>query len=80
MPGSSANGKRLTVYIVRELARLGHIDSVLDVGPGAGTYSDLLRAGIPGLWACIEIWGAYAETYRLYEIAAAPTGAILAHG
>lgn len=65
MPGSSANGKRLTVYIVRELARLGYIDSVLDIGPGAGTYSDLLRKDVSGFWGCVEIWGPYVKQYDL---------------
>ena len=35
MPGSSPEGKRQALEMVQSL---GEVDTILDVGPGAGTY------------------------------------------
>ena len=66
MPMSSAEGKQWTKERIAELASR-HPLTVLDVGPGVGTYAKLL-AGLPveriiGL----EVWEPYIATYRLRE-------------
>ena len=38
--------------------------AVLDVGPGEGTYSDLLRGHFKNI-DCIEIWKPYVSRYKL---------------
>lgn len=63
---SSAEGKPWTRERVAMLAENGPL-TVLDVGPGVGTYAKLF-AGLPiRRMLAIEAWAPYLETYRLAE-------------
>jgi hypothetical protein len=62
MPRSLTDGK---AWISHEVARLRPA-TLLDVGPGQGTYSDLLRGATPGSsWSCVEIFEPYVEMFEL---------------
>lgn len=62
MPRSLIEGKD---WISQEVASLNPA-TLLDVGPGEGTYSDLLRGVTPGaLWSCVEIFEPYVELFEL---------------
>jgi hypothetical protein len=62
MPRSLIDGK---AWISHEVARLRPA-TLLDVGPGQGTYSDLLRGVTPGSsWSCVEIFEPYVEMFEL---------------
>ena len=62
MPRSLAEGKAWISHVVTGLRP----KSVLDVGPGQGTYSDLLRACTPGAcWSCVEIFAPYVGMFDL---------------
>ena len=43
--------------------------SVVDLGPGAGTYSDLLRPLDNGVasWSAVEAWGPYVNQFNLTQ-------------
>lgn len=41
-------------------------DITVDVGPGCGTYSDLMRPVHKGTWKAIEAWGPYITQYGLW--------------
>lgn len=67
MPVSSPWGK---LWVQRRVATLNdakHIFSILDVGVGVGTYSDLLRDTLPehASWTGIEAWEPYVSHYAL---------------
>lgn len=65
MPVSSIEGKSHAF----ELALSVGAASVLDVGPGAGTYSRLLRPAMPGsVWAALEVHLPYVAQYRLASL------------
>ena len=62
MPRSLIDGK---AWISHEVTRLRPA-TLLDVGPGQGTYSDLLRGVTPGSsWSCVEIFQPYVEMFEL---------------
>src|SRR4051794_34431011 len=62
MPHSSREGKEWTAERVSELAPR----RVLDVGPGVGTYVDLLRPLLPGShWTGLEVHRPYVERFDL---------------
>lgn len=65
MPMSSAEGKDWTRERIRGLS--DEPITVLDIGPGVGTYAKLLAG--PGLARItgIEIWEPYVRTYRLAD-------------
>lgn len=66
MPQSAAEGKDWTRS---RIAALGGPLTVLDVGPGVGTYAKLL-SGIDGLdvhTTGLEVWEPYLTTYRLAD-------------
>ena len=63
MPGSSDKGKS---KIAEWFNRL-NINSVLDIGPGEGTYSQLLRKR-GQTWDAIEIFKPYVKKFRLREL------------
>lgn len=47
---------------------LGEVTTILDVGPGAGTYYDLLHPYFPlARFDAVEIFAPYVERYRLPE-------------
>ena len=60
MPGSV----RENDTFVREFAYREKIGLMLDIGPGQGTYSDLLHDIVPRRFA-IEAWEPYVEEYSL---------------
>jgi SAM-dependent methyltransferase len=66
MPMSSTEGKSWTHERIARLARNQPI-SVLDIGPGVGTYAKLLRDLPIARITAIEIWEPYLRTYRLAE-------------
>ena len=62
VPHSSREGKEWSAERVAELSPR----RILDVGPGVGTYADLLRPLLPGShWTGLEIHRPYAERYEL---------------
>jgi SAM-dependent methyltransferase len=66
MPMSSSEGKD---WIHKRIARLAEVApvSVVDVGPGVGTYAKLL-ADVPTTRVVgIEVWEPYVATYRLHD-------------
>ncbi len=66
MPMSSTEGKSWTRDRVFALAEEGPV-SVLDIGPGVGTYAKLLAGPHVSRLTGIEIWQPYVDTYRLHE-------------
>lgn len=40
---------------------------VIDIGPGAGMWSDALRPRHPARWTGVEIWEPYVDKYGLRE-------------
>lgn len=66
MPLSSAEGK---CWIRDRIVALGAARpvSVLDIGPGAGTYAKLLAGAAVSRVVGVEIWEPYVRTYRLHE-------------
>lgn len=64
MPCSDRDGKEWA----REAILSVSPSTVIDVGPGVGTYSDLARADLPGSrWAAIEAWGPYVNQFNLWD-------------
>lgn len=62
MPRSIVEGK---AWISHEIARLRPM-TLLDIGPGIGTYSDLLREVTPGAsWSCVEVFRPYVQMFDL---------------
>ncbi len=66
MPMSSAEGKDWTRQRVQDLAATGPV-SVLDIGPGVGTYAKLLSGPGVSRITGIEIWEPYVHTYQLHD-------------
>jgi hypothetical protein len=63
MPYSSEEGKDWTKRFFGPDKR---IDSVLDIGPGAGTYYDLMQPVLQASWwTAIEIWAPYIDQFGL---------------
>lgn len=66
MPFSSESGKLWRKRLIKRLNGKCVSKSILDVGAGAGKYSDLLRPILPGTtFAAIEVWEPYVEEYNL---------------
>jgi SAM-dependent methyltransferase len=64
VPHSSREGKDWSAERVAELGPM----RILDVGPGVGTYVDLLRPFLPGSrWTGLEVHRPYVERYELGE-------------
>jgi hypothetical protein len=62
VPRSLVEGKAWISQLVPRLRPA----TVLDVGPGQGTYSNLLRGCTPGArWSCVEIFAPYVEMFDL---------------
>ena len=66
MPQSSPEGKS---WIRDRVVALGAVQpvSVLDIGPGVGTYAKLLAGPALRRIVGLEIWEPYVRTYRLHE-------------
>lgn len=64
MPRSLVEGK---AWISHAVSRL-RPSKVLDVGPGQGTYADLLRGCTPrAFWSCVEIFAPYVRMFDLHR-------------
>jgi hypothetical protein len=63
VPWSSPAGKDFIVEFVNQI----NPSTVVDIGPGAGAYSKLLRKS-DQYWTCVEIWAPYVERYKLHEL------------
>lgn len=62
MPGSSQEGKREALEMLLEL----DLETVLDIGPGIGTWRDLLITYWPqAVYDAIEIFEPYVKRYQL---------------
>lgn len=66
VPMSSSEGKAWTHDRIAELAASRPV-SVLDIGPGVGTYAKLLHDLPIDRITAIEVWEPYLATYRLAE-------------
>ncbi len=69
MPYSSKQGKRTSCNWIAEVSE--NIKHVVDVGPGSGTYINLLKYKRKILknakWSAIEVWEPYINYYNLRE-------------
>lgn len=64
MPYSSTEGKQLVVSYFSDK----QVNIVLDIGPGAGTYRDILGPVIsPSHWIGVEIWAPYVTQFQLEQ-------------
>lgn len=61
MPGSRPDGKPWVVDRIKELEP----STILDVGPGRGTYWDLLHREVKASWTGVEIFAPYVRKYHL---------------
>lgn len=65
MPYSSVEGKD---FIKAFFTPDKYIRHVVDIGPGAGTYYDLLQPSVAAdWWTAVEIWAPYIEQFRLRD-------------
>jgi len=62
MPGSVKHGKK---EIKEWLSRQKDIQTIVDVGPGSGTYPKYI--GSQYQWKAIEIWAPYVKQFHLNE-------------
>lgn len=62
MPRSNGEGVR---DLAAEFTRVNP-RTVVDIGPGAGTYSDAFRPLNAARWTAIEIWEPYITGYHLH--------------
>jgi hypothetical protein len=63
MPHSHPYGKDWAADIYAVV----HPEAVIDIGPGAGMWSDALRPRHRSHWTGVEIWEPYVESYNLRE-------------
>jgi hypothetical protein len=64
VPTSDKQGKLISRLLIE------HADpqDIVDVGPGEGTYWDLMKySTIDSFWAAVEIWEPYIEQYNLWS-------------
>jgi hypothetical protein len=63
VPISDAENKQWALDRIRDIAP----KMVVDIGPGAGTYSDLAREHTPGAtWKSVEAWAPYIAEHGLW--------------
>jgi len=68
MADSEPEGKQWILERYYMLALKNHISSVLDVGPGCGTYSRILRPIDEHIyWTGVEVWAPYIKEFNLEE-------------
>ncbi|MBW5446855.1 glycosyltransferase [Cohnella sp. CFH 77786] len=66
LPYSSASGKAWSNRLIRRIMANCRHRSILDVGAGAGFYSDDLRPRLPGVrFVAVEIWKDYILEFNL---------------
>jgi hypothetical protein len=62
-------GKDWVISSVEKIVSKCIINSVVDVGPGNGTYARLLGPTLaPCYWRGVEAWGPYVEEYGLNDL------------
>lgn len=63
MPYSNQDGKE----DLRDfLAEIPNVSRIVDIGPGAGSYFDLLHYNFPNIeWVAVEAWAPYVLTFEL---------------
>lgn len=64
MPNSTPIFKRETLDFIK--GKFHHLDTILDVGAGSGTYGDMLKDHFKTIDA-VEVFAPYIETYNLKE-------------
>lgn len=65
MPCSDNEGKDWALDVYRELAPA----SVVDLGPGAGTYAQLMRPEHQADWTAVGVWGRpYVSEFKLDQL------------
>ncbi|MFE0819163.1 class I SAM-dependent methyltransferase [Streptomyces sp. NPDC058847] len=65
MPTSDSDGKGWAAARIEEIAPT----TVVDIGPGAGTYVRLARERTPDArWIGVEAWGPYVREYGLWTL------------
>ncbi|WP_432735855.1 class I SAM-dependent methyltransferase [Maridesulfovibrio sp. FT414] len=68
MPHSEPEGKDWIFERYYLLLKMSRIRSVLDIGPGCGTYSNLLRPLDQSVhWTGVEVWAPYIKQFGLEE-------------
>ena len=66
MPGSSTLGKLHLLPTIIRFSQQEPINQILDIGPGLGTYVDLLRPYLPAVHVtAIEAWAPYIKKFSL---------------
>ncbi len=66
MPYSTQAGKAWIERLAKRLIKKCQDNSILDVGAGSGTYSDLLRSKLPGTeFTALEVWEPYLSEFHL---------------
>jgi len=66
MPYSSVVGKEWTRAMLSKLRDLPQSPQIVDIGPGSGTYYDLLSDLFPDSeWLGVEVWAPYIEQFGL---------------
>lgn len=63
MPTSDSQGKFIAKVLIKEADPF----LVWDVGPGDGTYSDLVREDTACHWTAVEVWEPYVTQYDLHR-------------
>lgn len=67
MPGSLEAGKLYAYAMVSKLHEAQAIRRVLDIGPGQGTWHEILR--LDGAhWTGVEVWGPYVMAFALERV------------
>lgn len=65
MPTSDLEGKEWARQVIADLAPA----TVVDIGPGEGTYAHLARAVTPhARWIGVEAWAPYVTQYGLFDV------------
>jgi predicted TPR repeat methyltransferase len=64
MPTSDPQGKDWALQTYLKIRP----ESVIDVGPGEGTYAKLMRPHHKAQWIGIEAWGPYIAKYKLEDL------------
>lgn len=64
MPTSDPQGKDWALQTYLKIRP----ETVIDIGPGEGTYARLMRPHHQAHWIGIEAWGPYIEAYGLGEL------------
>ncbi|WP_329520510.1 methyltransferase domain-containing protein [Spirillospora sp. NBC_01491] len=65
MPTSDSEGKDWARSVIERIAPA----TVVDIGPGEGTYAQLAREATPGArWIAVEAWGPYVPAHGLWDL------------